>query len=80
MSEFTAEQLIDAIRGASDLSELKRLVGPTQEQLDRARQRLRQMDIIWNHTERDGKTMSMAQEARYNRLMAEQTEFENHYC
>lgn len=83
--EFSKEQLINKIRNANSLTELTRLVGPTQEENERARQRLEKIDRLDKKCEWGNKTgtiSSAARQAREKRaqIMAEQTKFENKYC
>ena len=43
---LTADELIDAIRSASSLDELLRLVGPSDEENEQARSRLEALDRV----------------------------------
>jgi hypothetical protein len=83
-SEPSSDALVNAIRNAESLGELKRLIGPSQEEEQRSIERLAQIEAKWQanvkaHGEDPSKWPSQAWDG-YNRLMAEQTEFENQYC
>lgn len=81
--KLTLESRIASIREASDLTELKRLVGPSAEERAAAEQRLRQLDALSPACEWNSVCPSWAaREARerWNRVMAEQGAFENAYC
>lgn len=42
--EYTVEQLLTAIRGAGSLDELRRMVGPSEEDSKKSAERLAQLD------------------------------------
>lgn len=88
--ELTADQLIDAIRSASSLAELRRLVGPTAEQNEASRNRCNQIEqlyktygyeVVGDTDVRVGrwKWPWHAQE-RLERLEEEQRAYEAEYC
>ncbi|WP_459203479.1 hypothetical protein ACQVRV_00030 (plasmid) [Ralstonia pseudosolanacearum] len=82
MSQLTVESLIDAIRSASDLAELKRLVGPSDDEKATAEQRLRNLDALSPFCEWDNMCPSLkADDARkrYNRILSEQMVYEGAY-
>jgi len=70
---LTAERLIQAIRGAYSLEELKHLVGHSDEENEAARIRLERMDILW-------KKPGDEKKAEYMRLMAAQDLYESDYA
>ncbi len=81
---WTAEHWKEAIRDADSLSELKHLVGPTDDANEAARVRIEMMDMIWlackdkyGFNRRDWPD---AHREKYERLQAEQDEFEAQYC
>ncbi len=79
---LTVEMLVHAIRGASDLGELKRLVGPSPEEEAASKSRLEALDRLSHAC--DWGNVAPSQEAqqareRWQQIMAEQTEFENAY-
>ena len=77
--DITLEALVEAIRDADSLSELKELIGPSDRQAEAVRQRLSAIDAIWD---RHGSFNAMPPGTlqRYNQLMEEQRVFENKYC
>jgi hypothetical protein len=77
MSALTAEQLLDAIRAAATLAELKRLAGPSPAQSELARQRLATLDAMDRKT--DSGALTIAEETLYRKLLREQTDFESLY-
>jgi hypothetical protein len=82
--EHTADELIYAIRTATDLNELKRLVGPAEYENEMERKRLEQVDSIWSLCQREYRgdldALPWATKEKYDRLNREITEFENKYC
>lgn len=79
---LTVEMLVHAIRGATDLAELKRLVGPSPQEQEAAKARTEALDRLSHACEWGSVTPSVeAQQARerWQRIMAEQTEYENAY-
>lgn len=80
MNAISLSQLITAIRNAESLAELQRLVGPSEEEEARAKQRMSQIDAMWDRCNGDLSTLAVFTKERYDQLMLEQTEFENKYC
>lgn len=85
MSEFTAEQLIDAIREADTLEELQRMVGATEYQERLNRQRLAKIDELWERSQKENWPANIDLwpypfGERYKQLNQDQAEFENKYC
>lgn len=80
----TVEELSDAIRGAKDLSDLKHLVGPSDEDSQLAVRRLEKIEVIWNRNEKaygcNPDLWPFHEKEAYNRLMGEQRVFEAVYC
>lgn len=83
---MTSEQLIKAIRKADNLEDLKRMVGPDQNEQAASDQRIQRMDKLWYKHNSDPQTLlpvkhwpSVDQE-EYIHLRLQQTEFENLYC
>jgi hypothetical protein len=79
MSEHTVGELIEAIRSASDLKELKRLVGPSAAEAERAEQRLIAIDGIYERHGWDKDKWPYAVFERFMALDHLQTAFENEY-
>ena len=77
--EWTVEQLIDEIRKAESLDDLKRALGPSEADAQAAAERLAAMDAIWDRYGSFDAMPYHAQE-RYKKLQEEQTNFENQYC
>jgi hypothetical protein len=75
---MTLEKLLDAIRAADSLDELKRLIGPSENEKSEAEIRQGQIDAIWAKCG-SFSAMDRGTQARYDRLMAEQNEFESRY-
>lgn len=80
LNAVSLTQLITAIRNADSLEELQRLVGPSDEEEAQAKQRLSQIDTIWNRCNGDLSALNVFTKDRYDQLMLQQTEFENKYC
>lgn len=81
--QLSLESLMDAVRSADSLDELKRLIGPSMEEKEAATKRLAQLDAISEKCEWDSMTPSAeAQNARerYKSVERIQTEYENKYC
>lgn len=81
---WTASQWIAVIRDADSLTELKKLAGPSDEANEDARLRLEAMDRLWlsckdkyGFNRRDWPDGAREM---YERLQAEQDEFEAQYC
>jgi hypothetical protein len=83
MKSLTRETLIDTIRSATELPELKRLVGPSDAERAAAEQRLRTLDALSPACEWDsvcpGQEARAARE-RWGRIAAEQGAYEHAYC
>lgn len=81
---FTSEGLANAIRCATGLLDLKHLVGPTPEDNELAARRLDKIDAIWNRNEKaygcETGLWPFHEKDTYDRLMAEQGEYERTYC
>jgi len=78
--KYTAQQLEDAIRNASDLAELKRMVGPSQEESERNEKRLAEIDRIYNRYGAELSYWPDHASERYRELWDEQNRFESEYC
>lgn len=76
---MTIDYLINAIRNADSLSDLKRFVGCTEEEKRASERRVKAIDKIWDK-HGSFENMPMLDQDHYNRLNREQTEFENMYC
>lgn len=79
---MTAQELIDAIRGAQILDELRRMVGPSQAEQEAARARLVLLERIDARCEWGSAAPSFAaMEARERcaRIAAVQGEYESRY-
>lgn len=79
MKPLTRKRLIDAIRRATDLNELQRFVGPSEEEIERAACVNRNIADIWERHGLDMTRWSLNVRERYDRFTAEQTRFENKY-
>lgn len=80
---LTKEDLIDAIRGATSLAELRRLVGPSDAMNQEAENRLKKLDEIaeacdWGNMFPDYRAQLYRE--KWGRIMAEQSAFEAEYC
>ncbi len=73
------KQLKDAIRKSKNLSDLKRLVGPSEKEEQAAMERLSMMEVIWDKYG-SFDVMPTRVIEQYNRLQKKQNEFENLYC
>lgn len=83
MKSPTPQTAIDTIRDATELAELKRLAGPSNEETSAAEQRLRTLVALSPACEWDSLCPTQkARDARerWNRIAAEQAVFENAYC
>ena len=79
---MTAQELMDAIRGAQSLGELRRLVGPSDAEHEAARSRLALLDSIDARCEWGSAAPSYAaQEARerHAKIARVQGEYESRY-
>lgn len=75
MPNFTAEQLIAAIRDADTLVELKRMVGPLQEDNERAKYRVERIEQLWGSK----KELSYIEDELLIELEEEQARFEREW-
>jgi len=80
MNTITVSLLITAIRNAESLAELQRMVGPCDQEQEKAERRMSQIDNTWNSCNGDLDSLSAFTKLRYDQLMIEQNEFENKYC
>ncbi len=83
MNDLTKEDLVLAIRSAESLSELTRLIGPTEEENEQSRMRLERIDELDKRCDWENCSPGIdAIEARAKRraVMDQQAEFENKYC
>jgi len=80
---LTAAELIDKIRTATSLADLKHLVGPSDHENEAEKRRLAQMEDIWKlcFEKYDGQIYMLPYplDETYERLRDEITEFENQY-
>jgi len=77
---YTIEQLENAIRTASSLDELRRMVGPSSEQEDVAVKRLDRIDRIGARYEFDEDRMPARVRGLYRQLWSEQNDYEAKFC
>lgn len=83
MENFTVESLINAIRSADDLSELKRMVGADETMQNLAASRIAEIDKLWDRYYANAESESDIPahiKDKYERLNAEQSAFEAQYC
>lgn len=83
MENFTVERLINAIRSADDLAELKRMVGADDSEQNLAASRITEIDKLWDRYFANAKSESEIPahiKEKYERLNAEQAAFEAEYC
>ena len=81
---MTYDELADAIRNATDLSELKRLVGPSAEEKQASRDRLARLDALAPSCEFEKfdcqcTAEERAARERYKNVEHEQAQFESTY-
>lgn len=79
---LTLESITAAIRSAGSLGELHRLIGPSEEENQQARDRLAQLEFVTGKCDFGNSVPSFgAREARkrYDRIMAEQAAYESRY-
>lgn len=81
--ELEKNQLIDAIRAAESLQELKRLVGPSANEMQNAKNRIARLDDIstacqWENVYPGAKALQAREQ--YQRIAQEQGKFEALYC
>lgn len=84
MSQLTPEQIIQAIREADSLADLKKAIGPTQDEKAAAMRRLENMDSLWSSAEKKGWGYDPSRwpypfNESYLRLSQEQITYENQY-
>ena len=80
--ELTLAALTAAIRSAESLEELYRLIGPSEEENQKARARLKLLETVSEKCEWDKATIGLdAYKARdrYNQIMEEQAAYESRY-
>lgn len=77
MKNFTVDSLVKAIRDADDLGDLKRLVGASEQEIERSAQRIAEIDRLWD---KYGTDMPYHVEIRYKALMQEQDVFESNFA
>ena len=83
MGNLTAEQLVNVIRNADDLSELKRLVGADDNAKGQASMRIAEIDRLWDRYYANAASESEVPahiREKYDQLNAEQSAFEAEYC
>lgn len=83
IQNMTKEDLVDAIRGATSLAELRHLVGPSDQMNKEAEHRLKKLDEIahacdWGNMFPDHRAQLYRE--KWDRIMAEQSAFEAEYC
>jgi hypothetical protein len=76
---FTVEQLVAAIHEARSLTELKKMVGPSPTEQAQATARLAEIDRMYDQHGNNWDFWPWSARERYDRLMAEQNEFESRY-
>lgn len=74
-----------AIRSANCLEDLKRMVGPSDEDEDMAVNRVKKLDAMWDRAERsrwgyDPSRWPYPYNEEYQRVSQEQKDYENQYC
>ena len=84
MSQFSTHQLIQAIREADCLEELKRAIGPSKDEKAAAMRRLENMDSLWSSAEKKGWGYDPSRwpypfNESYQRIQQEQIIYENQY-
>ena len=83
MKNLTLDKLINAIRKAEDLKELKQLVGPSQAEIDKAEARMAEMDKLWEKyylDAEDQEAIPYQIRQKYDELNMQQSEFESQFC
>jgi hypothetical protein len=83
MKNFTVEQLINAIRSADDLGELKRMVGADNNASELSSKRITEIDRLWDRYYANAANESdipIHIKEKYEQLNAEQSAFEAEYC
>ena len=83
IQDMSKADLIDAIREATSLAELRQRVGPSDEMSKEAEKRLQKLDEIadacdWGNMFPDHKAQLYRD--KWSRIMAEQSAFEAEYC
>ena len=82
-SKVILDKLIDAIRSAKSLDELKRHVGPSQEQREAEKRRIARMDALspackWDEMAPDWQAIQARE--NYRLIEREQGAYESFYC
>ncbi|MGQ5525412.1 hypothetical protein ACUHMQ_19410 [Chitinimonas sp. PSY-7] len=77
---FTVDQLLDAIRSAGTLDELKHLAGPTDEEEALAKQRMARLDRLFDSYGANMNSWPWHARETYERINNAQKAFENTYC
>ena len=83
MENLTVESLINAIRSADDLSELKRMVGADATMQNLASSRIAEIDKLWDRYYANAASESDIPahiKDKYERLNAEQSAIESQHC
>lgn len=79
MTDFTGEQLVDAIRKADTLEELKAMVGATEQDHDEAIKRIEAIDNIYEQYNGRISEMPVITQERYKKLNDAQAAYETKY-
>lgn len=80
---LTLEKLVAAIRNGASVEELKQLVGPSEEEIEAAKARIKRIEALDKECEWDSMIPShRSRQARERReaIVLQQTAFENAYC
>lgn len=80
LQPFSVAVLVQAIRSANTLEELKRLVGPDSDDVQIAKKRVDAIEAIWASNGNNMQAWPPFVRERYDRLTAEQTAYENNHC
>lgn len=85
MAELTLESLIAAVRNAEYLDDVKRLIGPSDDEKRMSERRIKNMDSLFERANKEGWGSDPArwpypQNETYAAISAEQAHFENLYC
>lgn len=78
--QHTVESLTQAIRDATSLAELKRMVGPSDEENERARQRVEHIEQMHKDYGPPSHTWPSYALYRHEQLQKQQDEFEAMYA
>lgn len=79
------QKLLAIVRSAETLADVKRKIGPTQEEENMAVQRISRLDMLWSMADEKGwgclpDKWPWPHGDEYKRITAEQIDFENMYC